>query len=372
MDALIVGGGIIGAAVARELARRGVSVTMIVRGPQPLSESATAAAVGTLSYSPSAPMSEGWHLLARHSLAAHQELRLSLQAEISNPPVWYWPGRLNVATTNAAEKNSRERLKADQAAGDGGYWLDKKAIHDFEPNLSNSVQGGSFKEGQGWVNAADLTRALVQAVQQYGAHLITNECVKGLHLEGSTVRGVITENHSYHAELTIIAAGAWSGQLEARLPLPLEPIRGQAVYIPVGRWPDPPDELPIRHLISGNGIYMIPDREGVTIGATHEKVGFQPGVTVGGATKLLHNAIAIIPMLAEASWNYIEAWSGLRPATPDKVPIIGPDPRTQGLWWATGHFRSGILLAPYTAKVIADALLEGASLDPLWSPARFL
>src|SRR5687768_11304273 len=119
MNVLIVGGGVIGCAIARELARRGAGVT-VLEARSELGLEASGAAVGTLSYSPSAPMPEAWHTLASRSLAAHHVLRDALTAEIEAPPEWFFPGRLNVATTNAAEKNARERLKADATRGAAG------------------------------------------------------------------------------------------------------------------------------------------------------------------------------------------------------------------------------------------------------------
>ncbi len=364
-DILIIGAGIIGCAIARELARHGASVT-ILEAQARVAQEASGAAVGTLSYSPSAPMPQGWHLLARDSLAAHVELRGKLTTEIETSPHWYFPGRLSLATTNASEKNARDRYKADVALGDDGQWLDKAAIHGVESALAPAVQGGSFKPEQGWVDAIHLTEALATSATQAGVTFLFNQSVTGLQWDGQRVVGAITQERTYHAETTIIAAGAWAGRLDGRVALPLEPVRGQALHINLDTEP------PIRHLISGNGIYMIPDRQGVTMGATHEQVGFTRGLTVGGISKLLHNGIALLPLLAHAGWEQLRGWSGFRPATPDKTPIVGPDPRAAGLWWATGHFRSGVLLAPLTATVVRQALLENIEIDALLLPNRFV
>lgn len=364
-DILIIGAGIIGCAIARELARQGASVTVLETQPTVAAE-ASGAAVGTLSYSPSAPMPDGWHLLARESLAAHERLRDALSSEIENPPIWHFPGRLNLATTNAAEKNARERFKADRALGDAGEWLDKAAIHALEPALAPAVQGGSFKSVQGWVDSVHLTRALAASATQAGAQFLFNQSVTGLAWGGERVIGAITVEGTYKADVTILAAGAWAGQLDARVALPIEPIRGQALHITLNTEP------PIRHLISGNGIYIIPDKQGVTIGATHENVGFQRGLTVGGMSKLLNNGIALLPILARAEWNDLHGWSGFRPATPDKTPILGPDPRAEGLWWATGHFRSGVLLAPITATLMREALSGNEEIKAQLLPERFM
>jgi thiazole synthase len=373
MEVLIIGGGIIGCAIARELARRGASVTL-VEARADIAEEASGAAVGTISYSPSASMSEGWHSLASRSLAAHRTLREALATEIEKPPLWHFPGRLNLATTNAAEKNSRHRLKADLERGDGTagsapYWLDKAEIHQVEPELAPAVQGGSFYPHHGWVDAPALTRALAESAYRAKTLFRNNMTVEGLWLGGyptPIVMGVSTNQGAIRADVTIVTAGAWAGDLDERFALPILPIRGQAIHIPL------PTEPPIRHLVSGNGIYMIPDGQGVTVGATHEEVGFTRGVTIGGVGKLLQYALALVPAVGVGDYAQLRAWSGFRPATPDKTPVLGADPRAKGLWWATGHFRSGILLAPITATLMADALLEGKPIPESLRPDRFL
>lgn len=375
MNVLIIGGGIIGCAIAREFARRGASVTL-VEAQADLAQEASGAAVGTLSYSPSSPMPEGWHLVASRSLAAHRALQQSLANEVENPPTWHFPGRLNVATTNAAEKSARMRFKADaglwsleHGEGPPGQWLDKVAIHDLEPALAPAIQGGSYYPHHGWVDSPTLTRALAESAYRAKALFRNNITVEGLWVGGHPtpiVMGAATNRGAIRADVTIITAGAWAGEIDERFALPVYPVRGQAIHIPLSTEP------PIRHLISGNGIYMIPDGLGVTIGATHEDVGFTRGVTVGGVGKLLQYALALVPEVGSGDYNQLRPWSGFRPATPDKTPILGADPRARGLWWATGHFRSGILLAPATATIMADAILQDKPIPELLRPDRFL
>ncbi|MGB0383819.1 MAG: glycine oxidase ThiO [Ardenticatenaceae bacterium] len=364
---LIIGGGIIGCALAREVALRGAEVTLLEAGAA-LAQEASGAAVGTLSYSPSSGMPEAWHLLAAPSLAAHRALSEALANEVADAPIWHWTGRLSVVTNNKAEKYTRKRVKEDLARGDMSEWLDKQAIHEREPALGSRVQGGSFKAGHGWVNAPQLTQALAKAAQQQGATFVLNSPVERLIWANERVIGVETASQAWYADHIVVAAGAWSGQLDPGLRLPIEPVRGQALHLDL-TGTSAPQPL-IQHLVSGSSIYIIPEQNGVTIGSTHENVGFTPGITAGGIAKLLSNAITLLPALIHADWARARLWSGLRPATPDKTPILGPDPRHPGLTWATGHFRSGILLAPTTATLLADAILAGAEIDPRFSVMR--
>ena len=365
---IIIGGGIIGCALARELAKRGANVTLL-EARSGLAQEASGAAVGTLSYSPSSGMPEAWHLLAAPSLAAHRALSDALAKEVSDPPRWHWPGRLSLATNNKAEKYTRKRVKEDLALGDASEWLDKQTIHQREPALGSRVQGGSFKPGHGWVNAPQLTQALAKAAQQHGATFLLNSPVERLLWASERVIGVEAAGKTWYADHIVMAAGAWSGQLDPRLTVPIEPVRGQALHLDL-TGTSAPQPL-IHHLVSGSSIYIIPEKNGVTIGSTHEKVGFTRAITAGGIAKLLTNAITLLPALLHADWARARLWSGFRPATPDKIPILGPDPRFHGLWWATAHFRSGILLAPVTAKLLADAMLAGAQIDERFSVIRF-
>lgn len=167
------------------------------------------------------------------------------------------------------------------------------------------------------------------------------------------------------AGAVLLAAGAWSGLVEG-LPhlLPVRPVRGQMLSL------EP--ETPLSaHVIESEEVYLVPRDDGrLLVGATVEEVGFREGNTVQGVRRLLNGAVRLAPVLGSASVK--EFWAGLRPGTPDGLPILGPDPEVASLFLATGHYRNGILLAPATAECLA-ALLTGEGSEfvpPAFSPGR--
>jgi glycine oxidase len=184
------------------------------------------------------------------------------------------------------------------------------------------------------------------------------------------VTGVSTAAGPREAGCVVLCTGAWlpecAAWLGARFALPIEPVRGQILAL------DAP-EPPLRTVIVGGGVYLVPKRDGsVVVGATQERVGFDCRVTAQGVAELLTAAPALVPALANATFR--NAWAGLRPATPDQLPLVGTLPNVEGLVVAAGHFRNGVLLAPLTAQIVA-ALVQGKPLpDDAASlrPERFL
>ncbi len=359
-EVLIIGGGIIGCAIARELAKEGSQVTLFEAGNQ-VGREASGAAIGVLIYSPTNSNPKAWHSLANQSLLAHRKLRDQLQKELNPAPEWFWPGRLNAVTSQGGEIYSKERLNRDILLTGEGKWLKQEEIHELEPALGDDVLGGSFTPNQGWVNPGRLTDALAESAKQYGVKFEFQAKIEGLILEGARVVGVRAKGKEIRAKNIVIAAGAWSGMIDPRVKMPVEPVRGQAIYFDLDK------KVPIRHLIQGSGIYMIPYEQGILIGATQERVGFDRRNTAGDVIRLIQKGIKILPLLEDVSWEKIHVRYGFRPGTPDAIPIIGPDRNYKGLFWATGHFKSGILLAPITATLITQLILENKTSELLTS-----
>ena len=191
-----------------------------------------------------------------------------------------------------------------------------------------------------------------------------HERANGIVRHGDRVTAVTTARHQVAARHVVIAAGAWSAQIESLpRPLPVVPVRGQLVSVP---WPS---ETPRVILYHDHG-YVLPRAHTAILGSTMEYVGFDASVTAEAQAQLLTDARRLLPDLDTRA---PKSWSGLRPVTPDGLPLLGPDPDVDGLWYATGHGRNGILLAALTGDVIADLITTGATdMDvSLFRPDRF-
>ncbi|HEY6929397.1 MAG TPA: FAD-dependent oxidoreductase, partial [Thermoanaerobaculia bacterium] len=213
-------------------------------------------------------------------------------------------------------------------------------------------------------DGARLTQALARSAEQRGVRILREVSARRFLLRGGACFGIETDRGPIEAGQTVDAAGAWAG-FDSGLPfaVPVVPIRGQMVELQTaGR------ELPV--VVQSDSVYLVPRPGGsVLAGATLERAGYHKEVTARGITELIGAAVALVPDLSEAT--FVRAWAGLRPGTPDEWPILGPTP-VPGLFLAAGHYRNGILLAPITARLLADRL-TGASTRDLtpFSIARF-
>ncbi|MGH7503642.1 MAG: FAD-dependent oxidoreductase, partial [Longimicrobiales bacterium] len=259
---------------------------------------------------------------------------------------WRECGKLHVALT-AAESAELDVLEAA-----GGRYnvqrLDADEARSLEPALSPHVLTALLVHRDGRVDSRRLGHAVWLAAERAGVTFHSGRSVKSIDPSspagGHTVR--LDDHTSLVAGAVVIAAGAWSGTIEGAGAPPVVPVRGQmfAVSAPL-----------VRRTIHAHGCYLIARDDGRTlVGATVEDVGFAPGPTPGGIRQLLDAAIQVTPEIA--AQPLIETWAGYRPGTPDGLPILGEDPDMPGLFWATGHFRNGILLAPITGERIGAAL----------------
>jgi glycine/D-amino acid oxidase-like deaminating enzyme len=236
----------------------------------------------------------------------------------------------------------------------------------MEPNLSPDVRGGVLFSSQGFVGATDMIRALVAGARKHGARLVQQGRVLRITRRAGETQ-VVTERGAIVADIVVVAAGSWSGQVavEGAEPAPVTPVRGQLLHL---AWTS---DSPSR-VLWGERCYAIPWPDGtVLVGATVEQAGFDESATVDGVRGLLDAAAELLPAARAA--RFVSVRVGLRPATPDHLPIIGRSAAMPSVFYATGHYRNGVLLAPLTARLVADAILDDHD-DPalaLTAPARF-
>ncbi|MFB4286973.1 FAD-dependent oxidoreductase [Nonomuraea sp. ATR24] len=230
----------------------------------------------------------------------------------------------------------------------------------LEPMLAPSVRGGLLAPGDAWVDPRRVTAALLVALERRGVPLV-RERAAGLSREGGRVTGVRLESgEEIFGERVVLAAGAWSAGLAD---VPVRPVKGQIMRL---RSPEPLLGRCVRGMVHGTPVYLVPRGDGeLVVGATQEELGFDTRVTAGGLYELLRDARELVPGVTEL--EVADVVAGLRPGTPDNLPIIGPG-SAPGLVLATGHFRGGVLMAPLTAAILQG---EEGDLASLCSPARF-
>lgn len=353
-DIIVIGGGIIGLSVAIALKLRGANVTICRRNIQ---ESAGYVAAGMLAPQaeriPPSPLGD----LALRSRSLYPEWVRKLE-DITGLDTGYWPCGI-LAPVYEYPKEIELPSTPDNPA----IWLEADQLKQHQPGLSSEVVGGWWFPQDGQVdNRRLLMRSLINATQQLDINIIDGVEVQEIVATATTVKQINTNQGAVVGTHYIVAAGAWSGQI---LPIPVYPIKGQMLSV---RVPDYISELPLKQVLFGSHIYIVPRRDGlIVLGATAENVGFNPSLTPTGIQTLLSEATRLYPALGD--FPIQEFWSGFRPTTPDELPILGSS-AFDNLTLATGHHRNGILLAPITAELIADFVLDNKS-DPLLENFRW-
>jgi len=354
-DVAIIGGGIMGSAVALRLAQRGIGVTVIERGiPGAEASSAAAGILGPqMEAEGPGPLLE----LGLKSRALYPALAAELR-ELTGIDVGYdRSGVLAVAFDEAGEAALSSRRAWQLGRGLRVESLSGEAARAREPALSPAVRAALAFTDDAQVVARELARAFSQAAAGAGARFLTGRYVRRVLVDKGSVTGVELDGDVLPAGVVVVAAGSWSGLVEGAgvPPTVVRPARGQLVSIETR----PPL---FRHVVSAPGGYLVPRRDGTVLaGSTVEMAGFRKEVTVGGLAAILTMARTVIPALADAPVT--GSWSNFRPFTEDHLPVLGAT-RVRGLVLATGHFRNGILLAPITAQAIAELIATGnASID---------
>lgn len=368
-DVVVVGGGVVGCAVAWSLARRGLDVALFERDE--IAAHASGAAAGML-----APLVEsepdgvfrGWALRALDRFPA---LVAELRERSGVDPEWVRSGVLRVALDDAGAEALRRRGAAEASGGVALDWLDADEARAAAPGLAAGCRGGLWSPREGHVRSALLVRAYARAAAALGAGVEGGAGTTELVWDAGRrrVRGLRVAGEEVHAGQVVLCAGSWTpSALRAGggVSLPIEPVRGQIVSL------DAPSPA-FGPIVWGGSTYLVPKRDGsVVVGATEERVGFECRVTAAGVAGLVHAALGLVPGLGASAFR--SAWAGLRPTTPDRLPAIGPLPGVEGLLVAAGHHRNGVLLSPVTGELVAD-LVEGKGLPEdarPFLPARLL
>ena len=365
-DVAIAGGGLIGGAIALELARAGLHVGVFDR--QEPGQEASWAGAGILSPAPENPGMIPAVELCKASMDLYPEF-VALVEEISDHDAGFRPkGTLDALFS----RNAREELST-LVALHHGLGLRAEAIRaddarELEPALSEEMEAGLLRPDEASVDNRELTKAVLEAARRSGAEIFPDcqvEAIRGAEGKDSQCPGLILKNERVEARWTVVAAGCFSSKIRGvERYAPVRPAKGQMISLRA-------DELKIERVLWSEKIYLVPRNDGrVLAGATIEYAGFDKKTTAGSIEKILSAALELAPGLAGARIE--EMWAGLRPDSPDHLPILGPTD-LDGLLIATGHFRSGILLAPITARLMCEWITQQrVSVDwERFSPLRF-
>ncbi|MFJ2029295.1 glycine oxidase ThiO [Streptosporangium sp. NPDC087985] len=364
-DVLVIGGGIVGLSVAWRTAGQGLKVAVV--DPAPASGASHAAAGMLAPVSEVAYTEEPLLRLGLASLERWPAFAAELTADSGHDLDYRTDGTLDVAfgaddlavLDDLAAFIDKLGLPAERLTG--------RECRRLEPMLAPAVRGGLLAGADAWVDPRRVTRALLAALERRGGTQLRTRAT-GLETAAETVTGVrLATGEVVGAAQVILAAGAWSGTLEGLPPEvlpPVRPVKGQIMRL---RSPTPLLRRCVRGVVHGAHVYLVPRGDGeVVVGATQEEMGFDTRVTAGGLWELLRDARELVPGVTELELADVVA--GLRPGTPDNLPLIGPT-ALPGLSLATGHHRGGVLLAPLTADLFSGE--ADPELSTICSPLRF-
>ncbi len=364
----IIGGGVCGLGVGWRLAQAGRPVTVFDRGRAGFG--ATWAAAGMLAPQVEAePSEERLLVLLLESRAMWADFAAELAAASGVDVDYRTEGTLVVAHDRDDVERLRFRYDYLTDLGLELDWIPGNEARRREPHLARTVTAAVYSAPDHQVDSRQLALALREAYLRAGGDLRENAEVLDIVHDGDHVTGVTVAGGVLGADVVVLAAGAWSreiGGLPEALRPPVRPLKGQMLAVQM-----PPQAPLLSHVVWGPDIYLVPRTSGrLLIGATVEEMGFDARLTAGGLMDLLREAWETLPGVYDLP--VIESWVGFRPASRDDAPILGPT-ELKGLVMATGHHRNGILLAPLTARAVADSVLSGAAPESIapFGLARF-
>ena len=349
-DVIVVGAGLVGLAATLALADRGVRVLLVNDTRRGEASPAAAGMLAPTVEPETAGPALAFALAARDRYPGYlADLRERTGVDVPLNRL----GVIRLARDDQAAAAMRASLP------EGARWLSASEAAELEPALAPS-SGAAFHPDDGAVNNLVLMRALKHAIGHHERVRVIGDAVIEIGFDDAGVRAATRDERTLVAPRMVLAAGAWAPAVEG-LPraLPVEPVRGQMMSVA---------SRALRHVVYGGHGYVVPRADGRTlIGATMERVGFDAAFTEEGVAAVRAMGGAIAPSLGQA--RMLNAWAGLRPMTPDGLPVIGPDPERPALLYACGHSRNGVLLSPLTGDCIAD-LVTGEPVRHDLSPFR--
>ncbi len=365
-DVAIVGGGIIGCAIAYELGRNGLSVIVVERGS--VGREASGAAAGIISPPSSIDTPRVKAELTADSILAYPAFVDRIEEVTGSRTGFLLRGELTVALDE--DEAAELRVLADWQEGLGFHvqWLDGDEVRRLESVLPERVLGGVLVHEAASVFTYDLTRVTAEAARATGVQIIEHTPVTGIRLAGGRAVGVETANGLLAAGQVVLAAGAWTSQLAGPLgaTIPTLPSKGQMLAIAGAPL------MPHRIIGRFGGGHLVPRTDGtVAVGATKERVGFDKRLVARNTQWCLDLAAELAPSLLDG--EITSMWTGLRPGSADDQPIMGRVPGVDNLWVATGHYQTGIQMAVITADLMSSSILVGSP-DPrleAFRPSRF-
>lgn len=351
-NVVIIGGGVIGLTIARALALRGVRDVCLVERAG-LGAEASFAAAGMLLPQVEADAQDDFFTLACQSRDLYPSFAAALNEETGIDIELDTTGTLYLALSEHDRQEIEKRYRWQSGAGLPVELLSAAAARELEPCISDSVLAALLFPNDIQVENRRLLSALANSVNKLGVNIVTQTNVDSLIIEGNRVRGVQTSRGRVGCEAVVIAAGSWTSFIKSSSPFKLpeiEPVRGQMICM------EAKPQL-TRHVIYSPRGYLVPRRDGrLLAGSTSELVGFAKYVTAGGIATILRNALEISPAIS--TLPIVDTWAGLRPKPADGLPVLGRCDEIDGLFYATGHYRNGILLAPLTGELVSKAIVS--------------
>lgn len=361
MKVVVIGAGVAGLSIGWRLRQAAVDVVVIDRAQA--GQGATWAAAGMLSATAEhaeaqAPEGELAHRARRQWPGFAREVEAASGIAVG----YAQSGALVIAMTSAQADGYRQRAEVEPDL----KMLNASDARALEPMLTNELTGALWAAQEAKVDNRALGRALARAFVSAGGTLVLNETVVRIETQVGRAVAALTPAKLYEADIFVLAAGAWSGLIEGLPPNaipPVKPMKGEMLAL------IPPSGVGLpAHVVWGNDVYLVPRGDRLLVGATLEDAGFDTSLTTAAENWLSSRALSLMPGLED--WKIAEHWAGLRPGSPDGLPLLGPS-LVSGLFVASGQYRNGILFAPVIAEMLSDLIQERPTDFAAFDPRRF-